>query len=287
MAAEIESHLQMHIDDNLRAGMTAKDACRNAIIKLGGIEQTKENYRDRKGLPWLETLLQDVRFGFRMLRKNPGFTTVAVLTLALGIGANTAIFTLIDSVMLRPLPVAQPQQLIQITRIVDGQNQPLSYPQFSQLAAQMHSIGGAFARQSTNAVLTMDGAEEQVAGEIASGDYFPVLGLNPAAGRLLSPQDDAAPGGSPVAVISFNYWRRRFAENPDVVGRTFSVAGHAFTIVGVTPEDFTGVVRGQNPDVTFPLSMAEVLWGTNSLWRQEDDHYSLEVMARLTPGIIR
>jgi predicted permease len=283
LAAELESHLQMHIEDNLRAGMTPEEARRQALLKLGGVEQTKENYRDLRGLPWLESFLQDVRFGLRMLRKNPGFTAVAILTLALGIGANTAIFTLIDSVMLRPLPVKEPQQLVQITRVADGQNQPLSYPQFSQLTAQMHSISGAFARQGTNAVLTIDGVEEQVTGEIVSGDYFQVLQLKPAAGRLLSTQDDEAQGASPVAVISFDFWRRRFAQDPNVLGKAFSVSGHVFTIVGVTPESFTGIVRGQDPDVTFPLAMAEVLWGTGSLWRQEDDRYSLEVMARLRP----
>jgi len=283
LAAELDSHLQLHIEDNLRAGMKPEEARRQALIKLGGVEQTKEKYRDRRGLPWLESLWQDVRFGLRMLRKNPGFTAVAVLTLALGIGANTAIFTLIDSVMLRPLPVQEPQQLIQITRVVDGQNQALSYPQFSQLTGHMHSISGAFARQRTNAVLTLDGVDEQVTGEIVSGDYFQVLQLNPAAGRLLSPQDDAVQGGSPVAIIGFNFWRRRFAQDPNVLGKAFSVNGQVFTIVGVTPASFTGVVRGQDPDVTFPLAMAEVLWGTGSLWRQEDDHYSLEVMARLQP----
>jgi len=151
------------------------------------------------------------------------------------------------------------------------------------LNEQMHSIQGAFARQGTNAVLTIDGAEEQVTGEIASRNYFQVLQLQPAAGRLLSPQDDAAPGASPVAIISFDFWHRRFAQDPNVLGKTFSVGGQVFTIVGVTPESFTGVVRGQDPDVTFPLAMAEVLWGTGSLWRKEDDHYSLEVMARLRP----
>ena len=283
LADELESHLQLHIDDNLRAGMTPEEARRQALIKLGGVEQTKENYRDRRGLPFLESLLQDVRFALRMLRKNPGFTAVAVLTLALGIGANTAIFTLIDSVMLRPLPVKEPQQLVQITRVVDGKNQPLSYPQFTRLHEQMHSIQRLFARQGTNAVLTIDGVEDQVTGEIASGDYFQVLQLTPAAGRPLLPSDDAVPGASPVAVISFDYWRRRFAEDPNVLGKNFSVGGQVFTIVGVTPENFTGVVRGEDPDVTFPLAMAEVLWGTGSLWREEDDHYSLEVMARLRP----
>ena len=145
----------------------------------------------------------------------------------------------------------------------------------------MHSIQGAFARQGTNAVLTIDGVEEQVTGEIASGGYFQVLQLAPAAGRLLLPQDDTVPGASPVAVISFDYWRRRFAKDPNVLGKALSVGGQVFTIVGVTPESFTGVVRGQSPDVTFPLAMAEVLWGTGSLWRKEDDRYSLDVMARL------
>jgi len=281
LSAELESHLHLHIEDNLRAGMTPEGARRQALIKLGGVEQTKEKYRDRRGFPWFESLLQDVRFGFRMLRKNPGFTAVAVLTLALGIGANTAIFTLIDSVMLRPLPVKDPQQLIQITRVVDGKDQPLSYPQFTRLNGQMHSIQGAFARQGTNAVLTIEGVEEQVTGEIVSGGYFEALELKPAAGRLLTPQDDAVPGASPLAIISFDFWRRRFAESPNVLGKTFSVGGQVFTIIGVTPESFTGVVRGQDPDVTFPLAMAEVLWGTGSGWRQEDDHYSLDVMARL------
>ena len=210
LAEEIESHLQLHIDDNLRLGMTPEEARRKALIKLGGIDSTKEACRDQRGLPLLETLFQDLRFGARQLRKNPGFTAVAVLTLALGIGANTAIFSVVDAVLLRPLAYPDSGQLVWLCeRGPDWSGGSISYPNFIDWRNQQSVFEKFGVYSGNNFTLTGAGEPVRVAGAMMSADVFAALRTQPEIGRVFR-EDEDKPGAPPVAVISHALWQNRF-----------------------------------------------------------------------------
>ena len=197
---EIESHLQLHIEDNLRLGMTPEEARRQALIKLGGIESTKEAYREQRGLPMLETLWQDVRYGARMLRKNPGFTAVAVLTLALGIGANTAVFSVINAILLRALPFPEAERLALVwddRPMGNWRQMPLSLPNFLDVREQCQSCAGMSAWATGWLNLSGGTEPEKVQYAVASVNLFSVLGVRPMLGRDFLPEEDK-PGGIPA-----------------------------------------------------------------------------------------
>jgi len=256
LAAEMESHLQMHIEDNFRAGMSPAEARRQALMKLGGVEQTKEIYRDRRGLPFLESLLQDVRHGARMLRKNPGFTCVAVLTLALGIGANTAMFSVMEGVVLAPLRYFQPDRLVMV-----WENNPrfprvwVSYPNFLdwQHAARSFQQMAAFMERGMD--LTSPGTPEHVTGKEISSGFFSTLGAELTLGREFSPGEDRY-GGTPVVLISNRLWRNRFGGSPEALGKSVTLDGVNYTIVGVTRLGFR--IEG-DADVYTPLGRSDPL----------------------------
>src|SRR5215469_8838553 len=273
-AEELESHLQLHIEDNLRAGMTPEAARRDALMKLGGVEQTKENYRERRGLPFFESLLRDLRFAVRMLSKSPGFTAAAVLTLALGIGANTSIFSLLNAVMLQSIPVRHPEQLVVLRwsahskpenlgtssygdcRWVPGviQSCSLSYPMYRALSAHADAFSSVLAMADAGQLdLSGIGAASIVGGELVSGNYFETLGVSSALGRTIQPSDDR-PGAPPVVVLSYGYWQRAFGGAADAIGRTVRLNGSPFTIVGVIDARFTRLTPGKSTDLWIPLS---------------------------------
>jgi predicted permease len=256
LSAEIESHVQMHIEDNLRAGMALEEARRQALLKLGGIAQTKEICRDQRGFPGLESALQDVRFGLRMLRKNPGFTAVAVLTLALGIGANTAIFSLVDAALLRLLPAEKPEQLFRLTSINrEGRtNDSFSYPTFKALAENNQTLSGLIAFCSLgNLDFVVGGRGELARGQAVSASYFTTLGVSAILGRTITAVDEAG-SAAPVAVISYAYWTSRFHRSESAVGAAIVLNGAPFTVIGVTPPEFLGLEPGQSVDVSIPLT---------------------------------
>ena len=238
-------------------------------------------------------LRDDVRFALRALRKNAGFTAVVLATLALGIGANTAIFGLMDQVMLRPLPVPDPQRLVVLDApgVYSGHTSnnsdtltTLSHPMFEGLRDRAPGFSGVLAFRATDAHVTIGTAAESLNVDLVSGTYFPVLGLTPALGRLLGPEDDRTPGGHPVIVVSHRLFRTRLGGDPGVVGRVLKVNGHPMTVVGVAPEGFEGLEVGPAIDVYVPLAMtAQVLptWRpTLGSWRVR----WLTVMARLGEG---
>ncbi|HUA00089.1 MAG TPA: ABC transporter permease [Candidatus Aquilonibacter sp.] len=296
LADELESHLQMHIDENRRAGMTPEEARRQALIQLGGVDQTKESYRDRRGVPSLESLLQDVRFGLRMLRKNPGFTAVAILTLALGIGANTAIFSLTDQVLLRSLPVRNPRQLVELVSPgpehghtwSDGiQGSSFSYPMFEDLRGTLgQSFSGVLATYPVTVDVSGLAAPERVAGELVSGNYFDVLGVAPALGRVFSMYDETAAGGNPVVVLTYGFWQRRFGSDPGVLNRVLDANGTSLTIVGVARKGYQGIQIGSAPDVFIPITMKDQMAPGKRTLADREDHW-VQVLGRLRPGLTR
>ena len=204
--------------------------------------------------------LNDVRYAFRTFRKSPVFVAVAVLSLALGIGANTAIFTLIDQVLLRLLPVKDPEQLVLLWgrgQHYGSNNGPnkLSYPMYEDFRDKNEVFSGMFCRNWMDLNLSFEGRTERISGELVSGTYFPVLGVGAAAGRVFNPTDDQTPGGEPYAVLSYRYWMSRFGGDPRVVGKKLVLNGYPFTIVGVSQAGFDGMDPTQSPQIRIPVVM--------------------------------
>jgi predicted permease len=276
---EIAFHRDRLIEDYMAAGMNRAEAERRAFLEFGNAPQIEEAVGDVRGR-WLEDLSRDLRYAVRTLGRNRGFAVVAVLSLALGIGANAAIFSLINAVMLRALPVTEPDRLVQITRLsTEGRFYPLSYRLFEYFRDNMTSISGAFAQSGGDQAIAIDGEEEFVTAELVSGAYYSVLGIEPAAGRLLSPSDDEPSPSSPAAVISDRYWQRRFGRRPSAIGKAITIRDRVFTIVGVTPPSFQSARAGHMPDIALPLvpMMSEEL-------RTEITNNWLSVLGRLKPG---
>jgi putative ABC transport system permease protein len=237
-------------------------------------------------------LRQDLRFAFRMLRKNPGFTAVAVLTLALGIGANTAIFTLMDAVLLRRLPVEQPEQLIELMTVygggaayLDGKSfNSFSYPALQHLRQHNRSLSGLIASSNGRFYCVVDGAPpERVAGQYVTGDFFSVLGVSSVAGRTITPDDDRFGAPNPVAVISDGYWARRFGRSPAVLGKSILVEKVPLTIVGVIPEKFFGTQIGRRVDLWAPLSTEPLM--RQPSWTASAGPKWLQLVGRLKPEV--
>ena len=305
--AELRFHLQKQIEANIAAGMPPADAHSAALRTFGGVEQVKEECREARGVALVETLMQDVRYGLRMMRRSPGFTAVAVASLALGIGANTAIFSLINAVMLKMLPVKNPEQLVVLNwtarQLPDiGYNgntwgQPggpisgssISYPAFQQLRAGNQVLSDLFGfADIEQANVNVDGHAEIASGHLVSGNYFSALGVRTAVGRTFTDADDQ-PGAVPAAVISFRYWNRRFGMDPGVVGKVVAVNGAPAVIIGVTPREFFGLSPGDYPDIWLPISMQPRIkpqWGgeKRSLL-QVPGYWWVQSWGRLKPGV--
>ncbi len=273
---ELRLHLELAAEHEHRHAASPEDAARTARLRVGTITQGLDGVRDQRGLPWLGDLAQDLRYGLRALRRNPLFTSIAVATLALGIGANTAIFSLADAVLLRPLPVSQPGELVLLRqRGQNGNIFPFTSSAFIGLASSPDVLAGLAAfRPTAGAHVSVNGETDLALMQWVSGNYHAVLGIEAVVGRTLIEQDRA-----PVAVISHRYWQRRFAGDPTVVGRTLEVQGRSFTIVGVTPAGFFGTQPGRYVDVTAPLAAQIGTMPPNARW--------LYLVGRLAPGVSR
>lgn len=308
---EIRAHLEMQIEDYQRQGMSADAARYAALRKFGGVDQVKETYRDRRGLPFIETLFRDLAYGFRMLRRSPGTTIVAILSLAFGIGVNTALFSAVDAVLLQTLPVKEPDRLI-VFNWVSGRrfrvnglsgtsnvSVPPGHRGFSlfrfdvfthmndaRLRDSNSPLSDLIAFGPLNQISARIGEHpELIDGQAVTGNYYAGLGLRPILGRGLTGEDDR-PGAPPVVVLSNKLWREQFGASPEVVGKELSLNKQQFTIIGVDPPAFAGAMQVDfQPAVTIALEQEPLVLGSSSRQRTEtgDPIWWLNVMGRLKP----
>ena len=261
-AAELESYIQIETDRNVEAGMSPADARAAAYRKLGNPARIRETIYEMNSISFLDTLWRDLRFSVRTLHKRPGFTVVVVLSLALGIGANTAIFSLVDAINYRPLPVPNPGGLVTIDIAASRLTRfgASSYLDWADLSARSKSFQSLSTRQGMSGALNPEGAvsdgkPEVVWGELVSGNFLSTLGVRPVIGRDFLPQEDQTQGKYPVTILSYSLWKRMFGRDPNVVGKQVHLSGHSFTIIGVTPESFTGAEIWFRPDLYLPMMM--------------------------------
>ena len=243
-ADEIESHLQLHIDDNMRLGMTPARARREAILKLGNVESTKQSYRERTTLPLIDDLLQDLRFALRQLRRSPGFALTAVLMLALGIGASVAIFAFVDAALLKPLSYRDPNHLVEVTESVKlFPRANLSYPDYLDWKKMNKSFTSFDVFTGSGYMLSTSSGAEPVSGVRVTDGFFRTLGVKPMLGRDFYAGEDL-PGVAPTVLVTYSTWKKRFGGRPEIVGQTLDLSGIPTTVVGVLPEDFQFAMRG-------------------------------------------
>ncbi|HEY6253190.1 MAG TPA: ABC transporter permease [Candidatus Angelobacter sp.] len=281
LAEELEAHVAMHVEDNVRLGMDPMEARRQALMKLGGVTQSRELYRNQARLPLVETLWKDLRYGARVLRKNPGYTIVAIITLALGIGANTAIFSVVNTVMLRPLSYPNADRLVLLSEEarVPGRVDPMSvswqdYLDWRRQARSFEYLG-VYRNQGVN--LTGTDRAERLNGAMVSADVLNALGIRPLLGRTFVAKEDEA-GTAPVAILSERLWRNRFAAAPDILNRTITLDGTNHTVIGVMPASMRFPSR--TTEVWVPLGMY-----VNMMPTSRDNHPGLLALGLLAPNV--
>jgi predicted permease len=284
---EIRFHVERQIERNVDAGMTPEEARRRALIHFGGVEQIKETTRDQFRPAVLEHIARDLRYGVRSLRRHPGFSAMAVLSLAIGIGANATIFGVAHAVLFRESPLDDPGTLVNIYETRERQDfNPLSHPNIEDLRkGTTHVFRGIAASTFALAQIDRGGTTATVMGEAVTGGAFALLGIEPLLGRAVQPEDDVARGGHPVVMLSHGYWQRSFGGDPQVVGRTLQMGRRSYTIIGVAPADYRGGLPAVMPAFYVPMAMQDELMGVEMLDRR--DFHSFFVQARLAPGVTR
>ncbi|HEV2196201.1 MAG TPA: ABC transporter permease [Candidatus Acidoferrum sp.] len=287
--AEMSAHLELAIEENLQRGLSQDEARRQAIIRFGGSQQAKENHREARGLPQLETLFQDIRFACRMLRRSPGFSILAILCLTLGIGANAAVFGWIEGILFRPYPaVAHQERLVAIggTSRSEPGGTGLSWPDFQDLQRSCTLCETLFVSKITGTTLSIGDRAERTTGSIVSANYFDAIGVPPMLGRGFLSGEDQGQSAHPVVVISYQLWQRRFRSDPQIIGKTQRLEGVMHTIVGVAPEGFYGTFVGWRMNFWVPASMEDLFEGGGYKLEDRGARW-IEAYARLRPGATR
>ena len=281
---EVRFHFESRTAELEASGLSRADALAQAHREFGPVARMREDSRAAWQFRWLEDLFADLRYALRAFRRSPAFTLTAVLSLALGIGANTAIFSLIDKILLKTLPVREPQQLVAF----QFQGTTFSYNQYKRLSENAQLFDGILGYAPARLSISVDGEMEPAGGgQLVSGNYFSILGIHASVGRAFTPDDDHVPGGHPVAVISYGFWKRRFAMDPGIVNRKIHISGQPFTIIGVTPAEFFGTEVGSAPDVFVPAMMQpQVMPGMPSWLDDKAGFFTwLHLFGRLKPGV--
>ena len=288
-SSEIETHLALMSEDLVRRGMSPADARREARRQFGGVTQVQELHREGRGLAFLDQAAADFRYALRMLRRNPGFTVVAVVTLALGIGVNTTLFTAYNAAVLKPLPVSDPDRVVRMERWFASRNQgdiqyAFSYPEYLYLRDHTRSFAGLAASSWPVRIFAQWGGEraaDRLQGQLVSANYFASMGVPARFGRTFAEDEDRLPGGNPVVVLSFHAWQRVFQSDPSVVGRVINLNGTPFTVIGITHPEFTGTsIALAVPDFWAPLSMqGQLAPGRN--WLGDPNEQTFQILARM------
>ena len=284
---ELRSHLELATERNLSKGMSAEDARYEALRSFGGVEQTKELYREQRGLPMIETTFRDLRFGLRMLRRNPGFSILAILCLTLGIGANAAVFSWIEGILFRPYPaVSHQERLLALTGTARSEagHTLVSWPDFVDLRRNCTLFDSFFVSKITGTTLSIGDHAERTTGSIVSDNYFDAIGVHPILGRGFEPGEDVGRNAHPVTVISYQLWKGRFNGDPKIIGKTQRLDGVVHTIVGVAPQGFYGTFVGWGMQFWVPASMEEVFEAGGYKLEDRDARW-IEAFARLKPGV--
>src|SRR5882762_2547660 len=284
---ELRSHLEMALELNVRKGMSAENARREALRSFGGVEQAKENYRDQRGMPMIETTLQDLRFGLRMLQRSPGFSLLAILCLTLGIGANAAVFSWIEGILFRPYPlVTHQEQLFALTGTARGEsnNAGISWPDFLDLQRNCTLFDSFFVTKIMGTTLSIGDRAEVTTGSIVSVNYFDAIGVHPILGRGFEPGEDVGRNAHPVTVISYQLWKGRFKGDPQIIGKTQRLNNVVHTIVGVMPEGFYGTFVGWAMQFWVPTSMEETFEAGGYKLEDRGARW-IEAYVRLKPGV--
>ncbi|MBN9659299.1 MAG: ABC transporter permease [Acidobacteria bacterium] len=286
---ELRFHFEHSVEKLMRSGLDEQEARRQARLAMGGVDQLKEECREARGVALIENLLQDLGYACRVLRKSPGFTLAVALSLALGIGANTAIFSLLDAVMWRLLPVERPAELQLLTH---GQGSSFesgfTYAQFQSMSRQNRVLHDVAGWSSARINISVDGGiEPAISGQMVTGNYFSVLGVRAVAGRTIGREDDLVPNGHPVAMLSHAFWSRRFGLAPSTIGRTVSLSGQPFTIIGIAPPEFFGLEVGSAPDIFVPMMMQPTVVPSSENLLVNPGQYLTWVQAfgRVNPGL--
>ena len=282
--AEMAAHLEFAVEENIRRGMSSEEARRTAMVRFGGVQQAREEHRETRGLPWMDVLMQDLRFTFRTLRKDPGFTIIAILILGLGIGANVVVFSVVNTILLRPLPFHDPERLVRIVEKDAGTNESAktytadATQSYQQQNRSFQSVSGYFAFTGPdNFKLVGNGQPVPVTGILVAENFFQTLGVNPFMGRLFRPEEFVQ-HAQPATLVSYAFWKRQLGGDPSIVGRTINLSGTSATVVGVLPEtwDFGSVFSpGAKIDLFTPYIMDDF----------RNDGNDLALVGRLKPGV--
>jgi predicted permease len=287
LSEELQFHLQNQIEENVARGMSAQEARRVALVSLGGVEQIKEECRETRSMGLIDNFLQDIRFGFRMFRRSPGFSLLAILCLTLGIGANAAVFSWVEGILLRPYPmVSNQERLVALSGTVRDEREPTSWPDLLDVKRGCTLCETVFVSNITGAILSLGERAEVTTGSIVSANYFDAIGVHPILGRGFAPDEDTGRNAHPVVVISYHLWQSRFKGDPEIIGKTQRFDNTVYTIIGVAPEGFYGTFVGRAMEFWVPVSMIEVFYGGGDKLEDRGARWC-EAYVRLKPGVTR
>jgi len=287
LGEELQFHLQSQIDENVARGMNPQEARRAALHALGGVEQVKEECREAREMNLIENFVRDLRLGLRMLRRNPGFTVLAILCLTLAIGANAAVFSWVEGILLRPYPlVSNQERLVALAGTVRGERDETSWPDLLDVQRSCNLCQALFVSNITGATVSVGERAQVITGSIVSANYFDAIGVHPVFGRGFEPGEDTGRNAHPVLVISYHLWQTRFNGDPEIIGKTQRFDNVVHTIVGVAPEGFYGTFVGREMEYWVPASMVEAFYGGGDKLEDRGARWC-EAYVRLKPGVTR